>query len=286
MGQFVVTMWAWLILSVVGAASAQGSIAREIKALEVAYDDTEFEQVTARGNQLLKSTKLQAGERKRIVELIAFSYFYLNKKADAETQLLVLFAVDPGAQIEKRKVTPELALFFEEVRLRSSTAKQAAQEPPAKMPTSPESHELQASPETRATVQPAAPPAPARFRWYGLIPCGIGHFALGDYGIGALFFTLELALIGTSVTLFWLRRSYIAPPDPTAPDGPPRYQDEVLAKNLQLIQNIAAFTAIGVGIISIIDGGTGAQKRSARKRVAPTAMPVQGGAIFGLGGSF
>src|SRR5688572_13684608 len=86
-------MLLWLTFALV-SASGDSALKKELKTLEGAFDDTEFETVTAHGGRLLKSSKLKTADKKRVLELVAFSYFYLNKKAPAEATLRDLFALD------------------------------------------------------------------------------------------------------------------------------------------------------------------------------------------------
>ena len=243
--------------------------------MERAYDDTEFEDVTAKASRVLKHARLSQTDKRRVLEITAFSYFYLNQRPQSEDLLRDLFVLDPTANVDTRKITPELRLFFEEMR-----AKYGPKEAPP-----PDTTLIQATPVEPLGVDQTPPStlvtterAPPSFKWYTLLPCGIGHFAQGDSGIGAMFLALEVALIGSSVTFYWLRVGQRLPGE--------RYVDAGQASTFQIVQNVTAFAAIGVGIISIVDSVFFAPTRVWKRQLTPIAMPMQNGMTLGVGGRF
>jgi hypothetical protein len=257
------------------APTAQSPLQKELAAVESAYDDTEFEDATARASRLMKASddKLSKAQKKRLHELSAFSFFYLGRKGPAEAQLVALFDLDPEASIDRKKVTPELAQFFDEIHLRWAEAHKGGttvvQTVPATQQQQPEQHK-----ETQSVERPA-------FRPVTLIPFGIGQLAIGDYAVGSVLLVLDAALAATMISLYWVRQG--------EKQGGPYYADPKRAALMQDFQDAAAFALIVVGIIGFIDALVLAPSRvAAKNKVAlqPLLVPANGGASVGLGGRF
>jgi hypothetical protein len=264
-----------LLTLLAGAPSVQ----KDLAAVELAYEETEFEEAIAKASRLLKRNRVSKSQKKRLHELSAFSFFYLGKKGPAEAQLLELFELDEAAGIDRKKATPELAAFFDEVKLRWMEARKKPEpqplaeieavpdEPPRDKPT-----ELQQSTSGR-------PP----FRAVSLIPFGIGQLALGDYAVGTVLLVLNAALATTMITLYYVRQGEKI-------DGGPFYADPQRANLMQIFQNVAAFGLIGVAVLGFIDALVWAPLRVQTKEqqvtLVPSLAPVLGGATVGIGGQF
>ena len=282
-----------LLCVLLALAAPQAPLTKELAAVESAYDDTEFEDAIARASRLLKGpARLSPLQRRRLLELSAFASFYLGRKGPAETQLRELFDLDAEADIDRKKVTPELAQFFDDVKLRWFDAKKAALNVVPVVPDTP--------PETRPETTPpletppldpgataSAPIARPAFRAVTLIPFGIGQMAIGDYAAGVTFFVLDAALAATMVTLYWVRESekvVVAGVKTTT------YLDPQRAFAMQIAQDVAAFSLIAVGIIGFIDALAFSPMRMAEKNaqptVAPTVSALPGGASLGVAGRF
>lgn len=254
------------------AAGAAEANQQELRGIEAAFDDTEFEEVIARASRRLNTdTLLPLAERGRLHELVAFSFFYLNRKGPAEEALKQLFAVLPDHSLDSRSVTPQLAAFYAEVR-----DKNRAAAPPVTMVDTTQ----QAAPPATGTASDDAStsiqhaPVLGPSRWLGLLPGGIGHFLVGDVAGGVGFLTAEVALVSASVALYWLRLAQRQPGFEYANPG--------LANTLQVAQNVAAFAAIGLGVWSMIDGVVWAPERAAARRAQVFAVPLGQGGMFGV----
>jgi hypothetical protein len=252
------------------------SLPKELSALESAYDDTEFEEAIGKGNRLLMR-ELTTPQRLRVHTLLAFSYFYLGKKEQSETELRAVLKLNEAFDLDRKKVTPELGQFFDEVRLRWLES------------TKPKDTAVVAKPDASVGAQPSdntPPPAPVQvkpaFRAVTLIPFGIGQLAIGDYAAGVTFLVLDVALIATSVALYWVRENEKV-------NKSTAYKDPARAAAMQISQNVMAFAAIAVGVIGFIDALAFSPGRMAAKeavQLQPTVAPTAGGATVGLAGSF
>lgn len=275
-------MFPVLLLAFAAAAPVQ----KDMAAIENAFDDTEFEEAISRANRLLKSdARLDKTQKKRLHEIAAFSYFYLGRKGPAEAQLRELFDLDEQAGIDRKKATPELAAFFDEVKLRWGEARQKVVKvapdqpnPEQPRPVEPKNEPSTGDPPRAATEEPRPP-----FRAVALIPFGIGQLALGDYAVGAVLLVIDAALAATSIALYWVRQSEKI-------NGSTQYNDPDRAKAMQIAQNVAAFTLVGVGIIGFIDALTLApyrvQAKQQKTSLHPLVAPAEGGATFGILGRF
>ena len=138
-----------------------------------------------------------------------------------------------------------------------------------------------------------------RSRWLALVPFGVGQFQNQDRPLGYLFLTSEIVLAATTLTALGvethlvLATSQIDKPDPSNKDR---------IDNWYTALNYSSYAWLGVSLIGIIEAQLSfvPEQRQIRKRplppalrpetsslrILPNAVPVQGGAVFGLSGRF
>ncbi len=138
-----------------------------------------------------------------------------------------------------------------------------------------------------------------RSRWLALVPFGVGQFQNGDKQLGYVFLTSEVLLAATTLTALGvethlvLATSQLDKPDPS---------NNTRNQNWKTALEYSSYAWLGVSLIGIIEAQLSfvPEQRTVRKRplppelrpetsqvrVLPNAAPVQGGAVFGLSGTF
>lgn len=138
-----------------------------------------------------------------------------------------------------------------------------------------------------------------RTRWLALVPFGVGQFQNDDKPLGYVFLTSEILLAATTLTALGveshlvLATSQLDKPDPS---------NNTRNTNWKTALDYSSYAWLGVSLIGIIEAQISfvPEQREVRKRdlpphlrpetsklhLAPNATPVQGGAVFGLSGTF
>jgi hypothetical protein len=138
-----------------------------------------------------------------------------------------------------------------------------------------------------------------RTRWLALVPFGVGQFQNDDKPLGYVFLTSEVLLAATTLTALGvethlvLATSQVAKPDPSNGNR---------IDNWKTALDYSSYAWLGVSLIGILEAQISfvPEQRQVRKRdlppklrpetsalrVLPNAVPVQGGAVFGVSGRF
>lgn len=126
-------------------------------------------------------------------------YHLLNDRTKAKKEFSMLLALDPTHKLDPEVFSPALVQFFEEVRTEAGLALRGEPEPKESPPPPPVATALPQAPPAGVVSSPA--PEPHGLGW-ALIPFGVGQFANGHNGRGALFLASELGLFGASIATF------------------------------------------------------------------------------------
>src|SRR6188768_891748 len=138
-----------------------------------------------------------------------------------------------------------------------------------------------------------------RSRWLALVPFGVGQFQNEDKPLGYVFLTSELLLAATTLTTLGveshlvLATSQLDKPDPS---------NNTRNNNWKTALEYSSYAWLGVSLIGIIEAQISfvpeqrtivkrplppaLRRESSALRVLPSAVPVQGGAVFGVSGRF
>jgi hypothetical protein len=218
-------------------------------AAEKAYDVYDYKKAVPQLEALLADPALKdAALRQKARAMLAFSYYYLKREADAETSLRELFKENVDYPVDRDSVPPDAYRFYTEAH--NKYVGELKVEPVA---------------APKATVVARVPSTGDKHPWLRIFPLGIGHFVNRDYVAGGIFAGLELVLIGGnvlgSIERYQLRQ----------PDGLYRVGTNPLP--WQVVQNVSAFSLIAVAVIEVIDAFIWSPSR---------APPVSDGASAGL----
>jgi len=138
-----------------------------------------------------------------------------------------------------------------------------------------------------------------RTRWLALVPFGVGQFQNENKSLGYVFLSSEILLAATTLialgveTHLVLATSQVAKSDPSNGDR---------IDNWKTALDYSSYAWLGVSLIGIVEAQLSfvPEQRQVRKRdlppqlrpetstlrVLPNAVPVQGGAVFGVSGRF
>ena len=243
---------------VTAPAAAPGAVTwrEHLAAGEHAYDEYDFAGAIERLLVVLGDPELKDGaSRQRARLLLAFSLRLANPDHDvpqAAAELQRLFAENVDYELDRGATPPELVHFFDSERAKFVAS---MNEVPAEARTTGDKHP-----------------------WTRIFPGGIGHFLNHDYAAGGAFLGLELALVATNVAVgvvWWRLRQA---------DG--FFFNDTNPMPLQVVMNVAAFAAIGLAVIEIIDAFVWSPARG-RKALAKTLHPeVKLGALGAFRFSF
>lgn len=180
---------------------------------------------------------------------------YAAKKTDAASvQYGTLVSVFPDFRFDPDRVSPETIEFFTKL----DKPKQSTPEPPATIdPPPPQEKPVEVVIAKPDPVQPRIVTTPAsepiavekRWRWYYLMPLGIGQFLAGSPVRGAIFAVLQVGLITLNAVAYALLMREIRS------DG--TVESVARAYPLQIMTNVGFFGWIGALTAGTIDGAFG-----------------------------
>ena len=138
-----------------------------------------------------------------------------------------------------------------------------------------------------------------RSRWLALVPFGVGQFQNQDKPLGYVFLTSEILLAATTLTTLGVETHLVLATSQTDKPDP---SNRTRIDNWYTALNYSSYAWIGVSLIGILEAQLSfvPEQRQVRSRplppelrpetsalrIVPNAMPVQGGAVFGLSGRF
>jgi hypothetical protein len=188
-----------LLLCVLLQSSAAKKTEVPLQTALALVEDSRFEKAIPALRTLLSGGALSATEARTARVALAKALFYTNRLAEGQAELRRLFTDSPDAEIDAIDFAPDFLQFFQNERKAWS-----AERPKTVVVAVPAS-----APASVSVVVPP-PPRPAPHPIVKLIPFGVGQFAGGDAGAGAVFCAIEVALLATNLSTFALNRTRFA----------------------------------------------------------------------------
>jgi hypothetical protein len=220
-------------------AIANATPEQELQAGERFYDDYNYERAIATLKDLLEKNPANATIRQRARLLLSFSYYFRKDEPKAKSVLADLLRENVDYPLDRELHHPDLVRFYDTERNAYVASLKVA---PASVPVI--EHVQPAASAPSVTKVPDPPKTTGdRHPWVRILPGGIGHLFNHDYAVGAVFISLEVALIGMNVATAILR--------PTLRVGTIGYRSPAL--ELQILQDVGAIGTIAVAVFSIID---------------------------------
>lgn len=138
-----------------------------------------------------------------------------------------------------------------------------------------------------------------RTRWLALVPFGVGQFQNQDKPLGYVFLTSEILLAATTLTTLGVETHLVLATSQLEKSDP---SNQARIDNWYTALNYSSYAWLGVSLIGILEAQLSfvPEQRTVQKRplplalrpetsslqLLPNAMPVPGGAVFGLSGRF
>ncbi len=136
-------------------------------------------------------------------------------------------------------------------------------------------------------------------RWLALVPFGVGQFQNGEKSLGYVFLTSEILLAASTLTTLGIETHLVLA---TSRADKPQQSINGTLTNWNTALIYSSYTWLSVSLIGIIEAQLAfvPEQRQVRRRalppalrpetsrleVRPSAIPVPGGAVFGLSGRF
>ncbi len=137
-------------------------------------------------------------------------------------------------------------------------------------------------------------------RWLALVPFGVGQFQNGEKSLGYAFLTSEILLAASTLTTLGIETHLVLAT--SRADNPDEQSVNVTQRNWKTALEYSSYAWLGVSLLGIVEAQVAfvPEQREIHKRplppalrpqtssfrVVPSALPVAGGAVFGLSGRF
>ena len=246
-----------IVLAVAAPAAAQPAAgvdaAATLDAAAAALDVGDYQRAIDLAARVTagETAKADLAEAHRVIGLAAF---FLGDTARAEDAFLTYLRLDLDARLDPAVVPPEAVTFFEDVRARHAV----------------ELRKLR--------------PRQRRYAVLNLIPPG-GQFQNKEPGKGWVVGGLELALVATNLTSYFMLRSWCHREDFTCESGGSDVPEK--ARTMRTVNYVSGIALIGVYAYGVLDGFLGYRSRRREQAPVVTFAPLaEGGGVVGASLSF
>lgn len=198
----------------------------DLATARTAYEAYRYDQAISQLDKLLGAAPKNAQTRQDAQALLAFAHYLKRDQEKARIAVRLLLQENVDYKVDREALHPALVQFYDDERNAyiASLKTQPALVPQLKLEPAP----------TLGDRQP----------WLRAVPLGVGQFANEDYVTGGVFLGLEVALIALNVAGSVWRYSSLDSTTNTYRSG---------ARKAQVLQNVAAISAIVTAVVGIVD---------------------------------